>query len=82
MMARKQLSLAFWRERRKSRNNGNITDPNSKRCRNTKLKQVYHHKWWTKSNLLVDAFHNLSGRLKTPTNKLINRSNKHKRDWP
>jgi hypothetical protein len=46
-MTRKQLSLAFWRERRKSRNNGNIMDPNYKRCRNQKLKQVYHHKWWT-----------------------------------
>jgi hypothetical protein len=45
IMARKQLSLAFWRERRKSRNNGNITDdPNYKRYRNPKLKQVYHHK--------------------------------------
>jgi hypothetical protein len=39
--------LAFWQERRKSRNNGNITDPNYKRCRNQKLKQVVHHKWWT-----------------------------------
>ena len=29
----------------------------------------------------MDAFRNLSGRLETPTNKLINRSNKHKRDW-
>jgi hypothetical protein len=36
--------IGFWRERRKSRNNGNIMDPNYKRCRNQKLKQVYHHK--------------------------------------
>jgi hypothetical protein len=31
---------------------------------------------------LLDAFRNLSGMLKTLTNnKLVNQSNKHKRDW-
>jgi hypothetical protein len=35
-MTRKQLSLAFWWEGRKSHNNGNIMDPNYKRCRKIK----------------------------------------------
>jgi hypothetical protein len=38
-MTKKKLSLAFWWERKKSRNNGNITDPNYKKCRNQKLQQ-------------------------------------------
>jgi hypothetical protein len=36
--------IGFLAGKKKSRNNENITDPNYKRCRNPKLKQVYHHK--------------------------------------
>jgi hypothetical protein len=34
--------IGFLVGKKKSRNN--IMDPNYKRCRNPKLKQVYHHK--------------------------------------
>jgi hypothetical protein len=36
--------IGFLAGKKKITQNGNITDPNYKRCRNPKLKQVYHHK--------------------------------------